>query len=287
LVLLLLTSICYGQVISNKKEILILDGFQDIKTHFDTVGKGWQEFDIILQRELLLDFWEYLINLRAFRIINEETKEHYIHNYKLKFLATNNRVFYYNVYEIVYNGNNSNIIPLDSNRNEEIYNQFKSSYFKSYGLDLDEKELFLPIIYGESCGIGGIKPAYRKLLDSIVINKDLETLQLWLTSANTEKQIYALKGIKLLSKVGFKPNKKQEQIIDIIKNKEGYVYTCSGCIYFKDSVKSVIDAIEVDKSQNANNPSKKDIEKDYILYLFLALFTFFISRNLFLKLKNK
>ena len=74
----------------------------------------------------------------------------------------------------------------------------RSNVCPTYNDKVNPKELFLTsIVYGASCGIAGTPPEYQDKLMVLLRAKDYKTLLSWLRSPNTEKQLYALIGLKL------------------------------------------------------------------------------------------
>lgn len=67
----------------------------------------------------------------------------------------------------------------------------------------------------------------------------------WLKSANTEKQLYAIKGLKILAKTGYSTTDEENNLIKLVRQKEGIVNTCSGCIYSSDSIKNIVAELDL------------------------------------------
>ena len=64
-----------------------------------------------------------------------------------------------------------------------------------------------------------------------------------LKSANAEKQLYALKGYRILVNQGYTLTDEEKKIISIVEQKKGTVSTCSGCMYMDDTFQNVVSQI--------------------------------------------
>jgi hypothetical protein len=100
-------------------------------------------------------------------------------------------------------------------------------------------------VFGSNCGIGGQDPKYREELNVLIENKDKKALLKWLSSATAELQLYAIDGILALSKKGVRFKAETYELIKFISQKEGNVYTCSGCIHWDRPIKEIVKNIFV------------------------------------------
>lgn len=155
--------------------------------------------------------------------------------YRLNILSYNDSVFYYQLEEREFQS--------DSNRRKVVYSPITTFENKSSFLDLnlnfhkifrtyiDESQLFLDtLVYGNYCGMAATAPKERRMVKSWVRSNNSRALLSWLTSPNTEKQVYAVDGLLQLRKRGYKLDKVTLQIIKYIVGKNGTIRTCDGCI---------------------------------------------------------
>lgn len=63
-------------------------------------------------------------------------------------------------------------------------------------MELFEREF----IFGDFCSFGGIETKGHKCIVKIVNSKDLSSLKKWLSSTNTEKQLFGFLGLYMLQK---------------------------------------------------------------------------------------
>jgi predicted metalloendopeptidase len=132
--------------------------------------------------------------------------------------------------------------------NDKLCIQLDDDYAFSYQTKLNAKDLFLSnIVFGKRCNEGGEKPKYRKTLDSLILSTDTTALKTWLKSPCIEKQLYALDGLYNLKDEGFEFNESINSTIELIEKKKGIVNTCSGCMYFSDSIGDVLERVKTRK----------------------------------------
>ena len=105
---------------------------------------------------------------------------------------------------------------------------------------ISDSEKDLSAIYGRSCGRAGIDPDLRVELENLVRNEDVATLILWLDNDLLSKRIYATEGLIRLHNSGIQLTQEQINRIKNIKQLDVKIWTCSGCEYWRDSVKSLL-----------------------------------------------
>jgi hypothetical protein len=162
----------------------------------------------------------------------------------VSFIASEKKIIYYQIRQRKSKEENNEWVEyypvVDSFKSEKDFHKLKNSFQNVYNVKLNETDLFTSYVYGFRCSIDGIEPDKRIELDSIVKQKDILTLNGWLTSANAELQTYAVDGFYQLKMNSFKLTAEQERIIGIIKNKHGTISTCSGCIYGSQTITEVL-----------------------------------------------
>ncbi len=110
--------------------------------------------------------------------------------------------------------------------------RLNSRFEFTYKAPLDESELFIDTIYlGNKCGHYGEEetPVQQKQIFEWVTRTDTVNLYKWLQSANTEKQVYAVKGFHYLTLKGVKISEEAKDLIGNIIQKKGTVNTCGTC----------------------------------------------------------
>jgi len=81
-------------------------------------------------------------------------------------------------------------------------------------------------------------------MNQLVESKDTKTMIKWLKSTTIEIQLYAIDGILELKKAGLKFDRAVIDLIDIIANKEGSAYTCSGCTHWNQPISEIVERIK-------------------------------------------
>jgi hypothetical protein len=84
-----------------------------------------------------------------------------------------------------------------------------------------------------------VKPKGRRQIDEWVADRNKSKLVEWLTSTNTEKQVYAVDGLLQLKKTGMKLSDDELKIMKFVIGKSGTIYTCSGCIHMHLNIEAV------------------------------------------------
>lgn len=168
-------------------------------------------------------------------------KKNYL--FRIKVLTCKNEIIYYELSKgipVKTEGRSENFEIISTYKNEVAYDELIRAFNLIYKVDLNERELFnQDITYGEACGRGGIDPAEKTKMDEFIEANDKESLIKWLQSTNTEKQIYALRGLYYLNKKGIQLSKEEMQMIDFVKSKKGMVNVCFACNFYRRSIEQV------------------------------------------------
>lgn len=166
-----------------------------------------------------------------------------ISNYKIKVLNYNGKIFYFEfskkLGQKVKRKWEYYFQTIATYKDSLIFDSLKTRFFDVYGLQLNEKELFMEnIFYGTFCGqrISSELPE-RSMIESYVIMKDKEGILKLAKSSNTEKQIFAIDGLMQLKEKGTILTDAELKIIKAILGKRGTIQTCSGCLFQTKDIK--------------------------------------------------
>ena len=256
--LLLLFILCSNGLFAQEGETLseFCQGFsyQAIETGLNdlqkkSTAKVKYKWQTKLQRELINDFFEQIIELNKEVQDPENSSIYTVYTHKIKLIKKKEgEVTYYKVIELKNVkskgewGPTEIVLKEDSNKTfQQLKTDFKNAYFQPLNFD----ELFATdIVYGDYCGYAGMEPEFRVKMNQLVESKDTATLIAWLQSATIEVQLYAIDGILSLKQSGVEFDKTVLDLIELIGRKEGTAYTCSGCIHWKESIHQTIEKIK-------------------------------------------
>ena len=100
-----------------------------------------------------------------------------------------------------------------------------------YKTRLNEADLFIDTIaVGTTCGhYPGTSTSQHEQIEEWVANKDTASLFNWLQSVNSEKQVYAVKGLYRLSGNGLNISEEKIAIARRVRRKKGTINTCIPC----------------------------------------------------------
>ncbi len=166
-----------------------------------------------------------------------------ISNYKIKILNYKGKIFYFEfskkVGQKVKRKWEYYFQTITTYRDSLIYDSLKNRFFSVFGLQLNEKELFMEnIFYGTFCGHrASSELPERSIIESYVLTKDKESILKLAKSPNTEKQIFAVDGLMQLKEKGVTLSDSELTIIKVILGKTGTIQTCSGCLFQTRDIK--------------------------------------------------
>ncbi len=230
-----------------------LDSFKNIST-----AKLKYKWRTVLEREIVDNNVEQIIKFEENVKCEGITATYTVYTYKIKLLKKGNELIYCkinnkDVYKKRINSikkSKGNVFGVFKNGADKL-KDLKKTYRKTYKTNLKFKELFKSdIVFGKNCGIGGVKPEYRIKLNKIIEEHDKSTLIKWLKSATVEIQLYAIDGILTLQNQGYKFDQFILDLIDLIENKEGVAYTCSGCLHWRQSINETVKQIKKEHNNN-------------------------------------
>ncbi|MCB9263349.1 MAG: hypothetical protein H6607_13335 [Flavobacteriales bacterium] len=228
------------------------------------------EWYTVLEREIIPRYSEQLIEFKKYVKDAKEPHIESVYEFSVKLIKTSEgNIIFYNVLK----GERS--LKKEST---EMLAVFKTKFDSIYHSPLNFDELFVTNIrFGKKCGINGIDPDHRLKMEKLVTSKDTATLIKWLKSATAEIQLYALEGILTLESQGMIFDQKVQNIVELIKNKQGTAFTCGGCIHYNDSISHLVEDIniktEIDKNNISSKPKKNGLndlfENGWFLLLIL------------------
>lgn len=207
-------------------------------------------YRISKNRTIISTYNEVQVNINVEKIITKNPLHYFNFPYELRIIANKDKIITYSLYESSTNKESITSYTLIETKfidDSVALKKLNEVYQLNYHSNLNIENLFVSnIVYGANCGFTGAKTKYQKLLEKLIESKDTSQLTNWLKSGNTELQVYAIKGFHQLSKsntsISIKPT--TQKMIDLIKQKEGDVYTCSGCMHMNRSIKDIISSIE-------------------------------------------
>ncbi|MFT3981632.1 MAG: hypothetical protein QM687_14250 [Ferruginibacter sp.] len=246
LITLFLITLVHGQPVKKIEQLLKDKNLFALNSYIEKPQKSNVTFSWETLRTIVEDYQEGIIKIEEHLPVNDETGGSTINNYRIYLLADKNKIFYYRFINTacknIHSGQlEENVEIIDSLKDGIEYSSLENIFKQTYNADLNSDDLFLTsIVYGAHCGIAGVNPVYMEQLNMLLQNEDIDIIRQWLKSANAEKQLYALKGYRILVNLGYKLTDEERTIIPIVEQKKGSVSTCSGCIYQDETFQSVV-----------------------------------------------
>jgi hypothetical protein len=184
------------------------------------------------------DFGIFYLTDQLPKVQKEITEEK---SYCLKLVKQNDSIIYYN---ITVNNANTNKKIIKTFKNNAGWDLMQKKYFEKFSTTLPIVDLFREdFVYGTHCGFVGTKTSELDQLEDWVKARNVKAIYNWLISPCLEKQLYALRGYRLLQYYGYTFSFKEEEYIEFLKNKDGKVNTCGGCIFGEQSFNAVASQI--------------------------------------------
>jgi hypothetical protein len=228
-------------------------------------------------REILNGYTEVVSPIRIFVASPADTIPDDCLNYRINLVAKDSLIIKYSLYKISYDqGERLNIIKDYSNDAEiELFRyRYEQRFYRSLNLD----ELFdNSSTYGDHCGIAGMSPTDRILMNKYIDSDNRKKLFYMLTSPCFEKKLYGYEGLKALRYIGYDLTEKEKKIISNLKDFKGPVKTCSGCSMETGEFYSFVNSINDSRSYIAMTMAKKKLEKrsGYLKFILIGLFILF------------
>lgn len=277
-----------GQPVQKIKQLLKDKTFVPFNDYINKPQKSNVDFNWEMLRTVVGDYQEGIVRIEENVPSNDGTGGNNINNYRIYLLSTKDRIFYYKFINTVYKNKGAdqwerNEETIDSFRDDVEYLSFENWFKQTYGDTLNNYDLFLTsIVYGSHCGFAGVNPEYMEQLNLLLLDKNVDVVRQWLKSANAEKQLYALKGYRILVKQGYTLTNEEKRIISIVEQKTGTVSTCRGCTYMDENFQDVVSEIntipaeylkpEKTSSSNVLFKKKKSQMTNSSSYLWVSIF---------------
>ena len=194
----------------------------------DTIHK--YSYGALQERDIIGKYRECLFIINKKAQTNSSKEERYL----LELISKDSTFLSYKIYNTIYRHSDKGL-PWQTNellyygKNHEENERLKNIYQSTFKTPLNFNELFkTDLFFGTSCGITGMGSSeYHEIRHSIK-NKDITTIEQWLQSSYTEKQLYGLMAYYKLSGTGIFSHP-IKNIVAVIENKTGSCNRCSGC----------------------------------------------------------
>ncbi|WP_338811915.1 hypothetical protein V9L05_10910 [Bernardetia sp. Wsw4-3y2] len=252
LVGLISTSSLLAQVQNDVKKILASKDFIAFKKYADNLSNKEKRISSHWEclRDLTNEFQEGVFIFEKSVPDKDNPSSFSVYRFRVKLVTTDKNIAYYELSEKKYKkvGNEwENYFEiLEKFKNDKAFDKLKISFKSIYQTDINENELFIiDFVYGKHCGFAGINPTGREQIEEWITAKNKTELLKWLTSTNTEKQVYAVDGLFQLNKMGVRLTDKEVKIINFICHKNGTIYICGGCMYSRQDIKSVTEKFKL------------------------------------------
>jgi hypothetical protein len=121
-----------------------------------------------------------------------------------------------------------------------MLHRLNKEYTVAFNTNINSKEFFSPITYGDGCGFDGEKTKERKQINKFVKERNKQKLLLWLKSTILEKQVYALDGLYQLKQLGITFSSVELSYINNVMRKRGQLKTCDGCDFADSDIQTII-----------------------------------------------
>ena len=252
---LFLTTQVVGQPVLKIKQLLKDKNFVALNSYIDKPQKSNVDFGWETLRTIVGEYQEGIIKIEENIPANDGTGGNRINNFRVYLLTTKDKIFYYKFINTIYKKKGAdewetNEQSIDSLSDNSEYLSFENLFKQTYGDTLTNYDLFLTsIVYGSHCGIAGVNPEYMEQLNLLLQDNNVDIIRQWLKSANAEKQLYALKGYRILVNQGYTLTDEEKKIISIVEQKKGTVSTCSGCMYMDENFQNVVSEINAIPSE--------------------------------------
>jgi hypothetical protein len=237
----------FAQIEKQADEILRYKDFTRFEKFADSLNtlKGNVRSHWEYKRELVKGYWEGVLYFER-SAENKANKGTYsVNSFRVNIIATDSTIIYFDLLEVKSKKVSNEWVPdyvsSDTYKNDNLFTDLNTAFKKTFRAELNFSELFnLTIVYSDGgCGYGGRLRKEKMQIDELVLNNDRLGLQKWLSSSNTETQLYAVDGFYHLQKNGALLTPVELEMINAVQQKKGTVQTCSGCSFGLDQISSV------------------------------------------------
>lgn len=249
IILILLSAQIYGQPVEKIKQYLKSGDFNSLNGYIGNPPKSNVNFRWEVLRTIVGNYREGVVAVEEYVPANDGTGGSIINNYRINLLVNKGHIFYYRM-TAFHDDQSLKLDKIDEGINSFIdrseYLSFSNLFTQTFGDSINRNELFITsIVYGQHCGIAGTNPEYMDRMNSLISTNNLGEIKKWLTSPNAEKQLYAILGYKILGDHGYHLTRDEKRIISVVKQKEGMVKTCSGCMYMTGTFQDLVSEINL------------------------------------------
>lgn len=233
-----------GQDQNDLRKILASKDFVAFKQYTDTVSNVEQGINAHWEslRDLTADYQEGVFIVERFVPERDNPAIQSVYTYRVNLIATKTTLAFYELSEL----KNKKVKwkpyydMLESYKDDTLFQDMKASFSRIFNAELREKGLFVTdFVYGDGCGFVGTDPIGRQIINQWVVENNKANLLTWLSSANTEKQVYAADGLLQLKKTGTSLSVDEMRVINFIINKKGTMFVCSGCSHWHEDITEV------------------------------------------------
>lgn len=242
LIFLLFTVAAKASYIDTVKTLLKERKFSKVMSFLrlkDSVKGSYLEYYETLNRDIVIGYKEIKIDVEE-STPTEEKNTYSVYPYTMNLIVKGDSIVYCKLINLDIVGLPLRVLKYKSGRE---LRQLRRNFKKIYGKRLKLKKLFQGFKegyeYGKKCGRSYKETIFRVKLIHAVENSDVKTLRKWTSSTITEVQVYGVEGLFQLKQKGFIPSTQDIKRVNAIKNKEGELYTCRGCIGTLTSIKEV------------------------------------------------
>ncbi len=99
-------------------------------------------------------------------------------------------------------------------------------------------------VYGTMCGIAGLAPPSRILIEELISEKNIDAIDQWLKSPLSVRNVYAAEAVLRLRDKGVEIPSEIMDIIEGLQVSDRQISTCNGCIYSKRKISAVLKEIQ-------------------------------------------
>ncbi len=253
ILIFLFTLNSFGQIEKEVNSILLKKDFIEFKSYcdklLDRTNKNWNnniKANWVYLRDLTNDFQEGIIDINKTvpSKINKNTGREY--TYRVTLITQDKQIIYYKLAEKKNKRLKRKWVeyyqPIDSYTNDSLFKDLKNKFSQTFGISLNEKELFIDsIVYGLECGFVRQDSKEKLEIDKYIKDNDKISLLKWLQSTNTEKQVYAIYGFcKLKQLYNVIPTNKEMELINAVMHKKGTILFCDGCDFGSEDISVII-----------------------------------------------
>jgi len=243
---LFFSACAWGQLDKDLKEFI---HHKDL-SGFDNYVKQLQAHDStthiteIYSREIVPGFTERVFVFEHATINGSNQNVATVETFKARLLCAPGVIFYGKLSRQAFKLIGDDWKPSDEivyQENDKSYSDaLRKKFRNTFKVSLNDQELFKDsIAYGSDCAYKA-STRMRSQFQKFVYAKDTKSLKQWLTSANTETQLYAYEGLETLQRSGVALSEEIKKMMMAVAQKKGGVRFCSGASISTVEISQVI-----------------------------------------------